>query len=178
MKKFVAVIGTALILSACSSPPEEEEVILGDPTVATSEIKPDDYAIGETAKLPGWEITIMEVEHDASDKIVPYTDNEPLGEAVLITYRARYLGAGSEEVGHPGMLNWSFLGSDLAIYETANAGTPYSTDGHPQRVTVGGTINLQEVFDVPSEVIKGGNIVLAVEDYDTYDEHFAEWVVG
>jgi len=125
--------------------------------------------IGDLVSVGSWDIRVTEVVKSA-DEIMGrpnlYND-KPRGQYVLITYEATY--TGSERIADvTSDLSWSFTSSSARVFDIAFQTTPADSQEWPYEARSGGTIEQQEVFDIPAATIKGG--ILTVEGYDADGE--------
>lgn len=118
-------------------------------------------SVGEPVAVGDWTVTVTEVIPNANDQIAAANEfNEPpQGQYVLVSYTATYGGAESSSDASFELF-LSFAGSDNVIYQSASAVTPADSAAAPTEVRPGGTVTLDEVFDVPPEAIEGGSIVI------------------
>lgn len=121
--------------------------------------------IGGTASVGAWDVTVTEVETDATEILgkSAYYNEDASGQYLLVTYEATY--TGSERMGDVDVdLTWSLTGADSQVYESTYATTPAEDESWPSEARAGGTVRQQAVFDLPPEQADGG--ILTVESYD------------
>ena len=106
-------------------------------------------------------MTVTEVVQNANDQIAAANEfnSPPDGQYVLVNYTATY--DGSETTSNASFeLFLSFAGSDNVVYQPASAVPPADQASAPTEVRPGGTVTLDEVFDVPPDAIDGGSIFI------------------
>jgi hypothetical protein len=149
-----------------------EAVMAGEPVPSPEQSPADDQAqdeepqlstvtVGEEFAVEDWTVTVTEVVTNANDAIVAANEfnEQPQGQYVLVSYDATY--GGNEPTADAwAELFFTFAGGDNVIYQTAAAVTPRDAESAPTQVRPGGTVRLDATFDVPSEAIEGGSVLV------------------
>lgn len=149
-----------------------EAVMAGEPVPSPEQSPADGQAqdgegqlstvtVGEEFAVGDWTVTVTEVVTNANDAIAAANEfnEQPQGQYVLVSYDATY--GGNEPTADAwAELFFSFAGGDDVIYETTAAVTPRDAESAPTQVRPGGTVSLDAAFDVPSEAIEGGSVLV------------------
>jgi len=143
----------------------------------TEEPTPTGTQVGDLVEVGSWDIRVTKVQTNA-DEIIEHANSfndKARGQYVLVTYKATY--TGSERTADvTNDLSWSFTSADSRVFDGASQVTPADNQEWPYEARNGGTVQQQEVFDIPAGQIKGG--ILTVEAYDeNYDTIYADFPI-
>lgn len=139
--------------------------------------KDDPLAIGESATIGDYEVTLIEVDVDANDEVAAAAEfNEPpeKGRYVLFTYEATYVG---EDEGTPSFDLTGVLSGGDSVQYSSNDCFQTLGDSSSLGVTVenGGTARVTDCIDTTPEAIDGG--ALFIEAFVSFDEDRVYWAL-
>jgi len=170
---LLAVLMVAGVVGCSSSDGTGAEVVTGDSNeepAGESEAPAAEEApgtrtnplpLGTTAKVGDWEVTIKEVNTNANDVIAAANQfNDPPAEGsqyVLATVDAKYVGAESGTFWVD--MSYKFYGSGGNTFDESMAVSPNPISNAGETFP-GATISGDMVFEVPSDQIEGGAIIM------------------
>jgi len=183
--KYAAIMAAALALYGCEDtdttdhgPVEQEEQVehaeAPEPEPA-DEVEPEEAAqeglpLGESAEIGDWTVTVVELDTDPTAAIMEENQfNEDAEHGyVMALVEATYNGS---DTGLAWLdLRLQYHGTDARFYDTDAVVLPDDLMAEPE-VSSGGSVNGNVAFDIPSEALEGGTIVVE----PTFGGQGVEW---